>query len=145
MALGLALRHQHRTAHKYRHNTFTRVHNDLYAAVTEHLSGMKVAKSYGAEPRHVALFDAIINHLQQQFLHFTSSSADAKMVFDVSAAMVLSTVFYVAVTALHLPRADLLLLAVLFARLLPKCVAIQQSHQRQGLPRARCTTPPTGE
>lgn len=60
VALGLALRHKHRLAHSIG-TTFTRVHNDLYAAVTEHLSGMKVAKSYGAEPRHVALFEAIIN------------------------------------------------------------------------------------
>jgi ATP-binding cassette subfamily C protein len=136
---------------------FLKASNSLYTAVAEHLGGMKEAKSYGAEPRHVALFADITKAHRGLVLRFVRQSADTKMCFDIGAVVVVSLLVYSAVAIIQVPLATLLLLLLLCARLLPQCAAMQQSYQQvlHMLPafaavmamQARCTVaaePPQG-
>lgn len=127
LLLGLGTRH--RTT-KETGATLGKASNRLYAAVTEHLHGMKEAKSYGAERRHIALFAEITRANRSLWLHFVRRSADTKMYFDIGTVVVVSVVIYVAVAMMQMSAARLLLLLFLYARLLPRCSALQQSYQQ---------------
>lgn len=52
------------------------------------------------------------------------------MYYEIGAAIALSLLFLCAVEVIHLPPAYLLLMAFLFARLLPKLSLAQQCYQR---------------
>ncbi len=129
VGLALALRHQHRSTQALG-QTFTSARNALYTVVLEHLGGMKVAKSYNAIPQHLAQFHTVTRDLYEQFMQFGRTMAAAKMVFDIGAAVTLSALCYVAITFLHVPATDLLLLIFLCARLLPQYSSMQQSYQQ---------------
>jgi ATP-binding cassette subfamily C protein len=101
----------------------------LYAAVTEHLGGMKKAKSYGAEQRHVRNFRALSSGIEKEFLRFACTMAETRLFYDIGAVISLSIFFFIAVEILRAPLATLLLLIFVFARLLPKFSLLQQSYQ----------------
>ena len=117
-----------------RSNTFgkrlRRSMNDMYSAVTEHLGGMKIAKSYSLEAVHEQNFQTITNDVTDQMVRFTRVNAATRMYYGVGAATALAAFFYVAVEVAHLPAANLLLIVFLFARLLPRFSMIQQCVQR---------------
>ena len=102
---------------------------DLYAAVTEYLGGMKIAKSYGAERRHVQNFAALSDGIEKEFIRFARIMAETRLFYDIGAVVALSIFFYVAVEIVRMPLASLLVLIFLFARLLPKFSLMQQSYQ----------------
>ena len=104
--------------------------NDMYSAVTEHLSGMKIAKSYSLEDLHEQNFQGITNGVTDQMVRFTRINAATRMYYGIGAAVALAAFFYVAVAIAHLPAANLLLIVFLFARLLPRFSMIQQCVQR---------------
>jgi ATP-binding cassette subfamily C protein len=103
---------------------------EMFAVVTDHLSGMKVAKSYGLEKRYAHHFRLATGRLVDQILQFARINAASRMFYEIGAAVALSLLFFCAVKLIQLPAAYLLLLAFLFARLLPKLSQAQQFYQR---------------
>jgi ATP-binding cassette subfamily C protein len=103
---------------------------EMFAVVTDHLSGMKVAKSYGLEKRYALHFRRATGRLVDQILQFARINAASRMFYEIGAAVALSLLFLCAVQVMHLPTAYLLLLSFLFARLLPKLSQAQQCYQR---------------
>ena len=104
--------------------------NDMYSAVTEHLGGMKIAKSYSLEDQHEQNFRSITNGVTDQMVRFTRVNAATRMYYEVGAAAALAAFFFVVVEMAHMPAANLLLIVFLFARLLPRFSMIQQCVQR---------------
>jgi ATP-binding cassette subfamily C protein len=104
--------------------------NEMFAVVTDHLNGMKVAKSYGLEKRYAHNFHLATGGLLDQFINFARITAATRMYHAIGAAVALSLLFLCAVEVIHLPAAYLLLMAFLFARLLPKFSPAQQCYQR---------------
>jgi ATP-binding cassette subfamily C protein len=104
--------------------------NEMFAVVTDHLSGMKVAKSYGLEKCYARHFRLATGRLVDQFLKFVHFNAATRMFYEIGAAVALSVLFLCAVEVIHLPAAYLLLLAFLFVRLLPQLSLSQQCYQR---------------
>ncbi len=103
---------------------------EMFAVVTDHLSGMKVAKSYGLENRYAHHFHVATGRLVDQFIKFVHYSAATRMFYEIGAAIALSVLFICAVEVIHLPAAYLLLMAFLFARLLPQLSQAQQCYLR---------------
>lgn len=103
---------------------------EMFAVVTDHLNGMKVAKSYGLEKRYAQHFRIATGRLVDQFIKFVHLSAATRMFYEIGAAVALSVLFLGAVEVIHLPAAYVLLLAFLFARLLPQLSQAQQCYQR---------------
>lgn len=100
----------------------------LYAAVTEHLGGMKTAKSYGAEDRHGRLFARLTDGVRRLHTGAIRNQAEAKYWFDVGTVLLLSLILYASVELLAVSTAELLLLLFLFARMLPRLGALQQAY-----------------
>lgn len=103
---------------------------EMFAVVTDHLSGMKVAKSYGLEKLYAQHFRWATGRLVDQFIRFARLSAATRMLNDIGGAIALSILFLGAVEVIHLPAAYVLVLAFLFARLLPQLSQSQQCYQR---------------
>lgn len=126
--LLLVLRPRNQKAHRTGKSLYLTMQG-LYAAVMEYLGGMKIAKSYGAESRHVQNFAALSDGIEKEFLRFARIMAETRLLYDIGAVVALSFFFYVAVEVVRMPLASLLVLVFLFARLLPKFSLMQQSYQ----------------
>ena len=126
--LLLVLRPRNRKAHRTGKALYLTMQG-MYAAVMEYLGGMKIAKSYGAEHRHVQNFAALSDGIEKEFLRFARIMAETRLFYDIGAVVALSIFFYVAVEIVRMPLASLLVLVFLFARLLPKFSLMQQSYQ----------------
>lgn len=104
--------------------------NGLYSAVTEHLGGMKIAKSYGAEERSADIFSATTDRVARMQTNGTRNYAETAFWFTVGSAVILSGILYVAFEVLELAAAGLLLLLFLFNRMIPLFRNIQQNYQQ---------------
>ena len=103
--------------------------SSLHAAVTEHIAGMKTAKSYGAEDRHVGIFAGLTERVQSMYVRTVRNQAEVKYWFDIGSVLLLSLILYVSVRILAVPTAQVLLVLFLFARIMPRCSDLQQSYQ----------------
>lgn len=100
----------------------------LYAAVTEHLGGMKIAKSYGAEGRHAEVFEGLTERVRDSSARAVRNQAEAKCWFEISSVLLLSLLVYVSIEILAIPPAEMLFLLFLFARIVPRFSNLQQGH-----------------
>jgi ATP-binding cassette, subfamily C, bacterial len=101
----------------------------LYAAVGEHLSGMKTAKSYGAQDRNVAIFSRLTEHVAQIRTDAARHQAEVRCWFDIGLVLILSLILFVSIRILAMPLGGLLLLLFLFVRIMPGLSNILQSYQ----------------
>ena len=101
----------------------------LFATASEQLGGLKTAKSYGHEERHLALFVDIGRQVNAARLALTRAFASLRWQMTVESVLALSVILYLAVDAFHLPTAAILLLLFIFSRLVPRIVGLQQTFQ----------------
>jgi ATP-binding cassette subfamily C protein len=103
--------------------------SNLYNAVSEHLGGMKIAKSYGAEQRHVDAFGMLAEQVRSMYTGAIQNQAELSYWFNIGSVLILSVILYVSFQVLSIPTAGVLLLLFLFARVMPKLSGIQQNFQ----------------
>ena len=101
----------------------------LFAMASESIAGVKVAKSLGAETRDVAIFNAHAGSVSAGYLGLLRSYARAKVRLDVASAVLVSLLLFVAVDVLGLAGAGLLVLVFIFARIIPRVMALQEAAQ----------------
>ncbi len=95
----------------------------------DHLTGMKVAKSFGAEDRHVRSFCSLSGNLEQQANRFAGILSSTGMYFEIGGVVVVSVFFLVGVQILQIPVARLLIMVFLFASLVPMFSWMQRTWQ----------------
>lgn len=98
--------------------------------ISEHLAGMKIAKSYGMEQAHIRHFEATTSQVADWQVGFARTTANTQMYYKIGSAVALSGFLYGAVTVADIKSAGLLLMVFLFARLLPRFSGIQLNIQR---------------
>ncbi len=101
----------------------------FYAAASEHLASLKIAKSYAAEPQHARTFAWLSRDLNDIMLAFARAHERFRQQLGFAAAAVLAAIVYVAYTVLRVPTEQLLLLLFLFARLVPRLTGIYERAQ----------------
>ena len=101
----------------------------FYAAVSEHLASLKIAKSYAAEPQHARTFARLSRELNDVSLAFVRAHTKFRQQLNVAAAAVLAVIVYVAYTVLSVPTEQLLLLLFIFARLVPRVTGAYERAQ----------------
>ena len=101
----------------------------LYNAISEHLNGMKTAKSYGVEERHVEIFKGLAEQVRHKYTYAVQNQAEVNYWFSIGSVITLSLILYVSIQILSIPTAGVLLLLFLFARVMPKLSSIQQNFQ----------------
>jgi ATP-binding cassette subfamily C protein len=101
----------------------------LYNAISEHLNGMKTAKSYGVEERHVEIFNRLAEQVRHKYTYAVQNQAEVNYWFNIGSVVILSLILYISIQIISIPTAGVLLLLFLFARAMPKLSNIQQSFQ----------------
>ncbi len=101
----------------------------LFATAAEQLGGLKTAKSYGHEERHLSLFVHIGRQVNAARLALTRAFASLRWQMTIGSVLALSVILYLAVETFHLPTAAILLLLFIFSRLVPRLVTLQQTFQ----------------
>jgi ATP-binding cassette subfamily C protein len=101
----------------------------LFGVLMEHLSGMKVAKSFGAEDRHIRSFCSLSGNLEQQANRFAGILSSTGMYYEIGGVLVVSVFFLVGVQILEIPVSRLLIMIFLFASLVPMFSWMQRTWQ----------------
>jgi len=101
----------------------------LFGVLMDHLTGMKVAKSFGAEERHIHSFCSLSRGLEQQANRFAGILSSTGMYYEIGGVVVVSVFFLVGVQVLHIPTARLLIMVFLFASLVPMFSWMQRTWQ----------------
>ncbi len=131
----LALRRHIRDAQQMGAN-LTEANRKVFATVSDFLSGVKLAKSYGTEADYARRFEAAVTGLRQEIVGFTRSNQANRMAYQIAAAVALAGLLYGAVEIVELAAAELVVLVLIFARLTPILLQMQQDfqHYRYMLP-----------
>ena len=128
MGLLLLLKKKTKIAHETGEG-LSEAMSSLYNAISEHLNGMKTAKSYGVEERHIEIFRGLAEQVRYMYTHAVQNQAEINYWFNIGSVIILSVILFISVQVLSIPTAGLLLLLFLFARVMPKFSNIQQSFQ----------------
>jgi ATP-binding cassette subfamily C protein len=103
--------------------------NAMYVTLHEHLAAMKLVKSYGAEDVNVAAFRAVLRRVGESYTTIVRHRSAFTALFAAGSAATLALLVYVAIEVLATEVTALLLLLFLFARLVPRFAALQDSFQ----------------
>lgn len=101
----------------------------LFGVLMDHLSGMKVARSFGAEARHVGSFCSLSGNLERQANRFAGILSSTGMYYEIGGVIVVSIFFLVGIEVLEIPVSRLLVMLFLFASLVPMFSWMQRTWQ----------------
>jgi ATP-binding cassette subfamily C protein len=101
----------------------------LHRSVAESLAALKVAKSTGSEGRDAEAFRSVSRTASERYLALITAFADSKRRLDMVSAAGLCVLVLVAVKGFGIRGATLLLVVFIFARLMPRMLALQESIQ----------------
>ena len=101
----------------------------LFATAAEQLGGLKTAKSYGHEERHLSQFVSVGQQVNAARLDLTRAFASLRWQMTIGSVLALSAILFLAVQVFRLPTAAILLLLFIFSRLVPRIVTLQQTFQ----------------
>ena len=104
--------------------------NNMFSAVTEHIGGMKIAKSYGLEPQLTHHFQDITDAITRQMIDFSKINTATRMIYQIGTALAVALFLLVGIKLLEVPAIDLMVVVFLFTRLLPGFSGLQQNVQR---------------
>ena len=102
---------------------------DMYWVASEHLGGMKIAKSYSLSSEHAQKFGIVTGQVAAKAIRFVQVDADTKMYHQMATIAALSAFFYLAAKLITIPLTSLLFMVFVFARLSPKVSSIQHHMQ----------------
>ena len=102
----------------------------LHGSVTDFLGSLKLAKSHHLEEPHLRHFAETLAVLRERRLALVRIGSAARALLHLGAAVVLAGLVWFAVSTAALPLPELLLMALLFARLLPALSRLQQHAQQ---------------
>lgn len=101
----------------------------LFSVLMDHLGGMKVAKSFGAEERHIRNFCALSCDLEQQANRYAGILSSTGMYYEIGGVIVVSIFFLAGIQVLQIPVSRLLIMLYLFASLVPMFSWMQRTWQ----------------
>jgi ATP-binding cassette, subfamily C, bacterial len=101
----------------------------LFAAISDHLLGLKTAKAYGAERRNAALFADLSRDVAQSNVSSAREQARAAALFELGSVAILAVVLFVSIRVIGVPSAAILILLLLFARVMPRLMSAHHSYR----------------
>jgi ATP-binding cassette subfamily C protein len=104
-------------------------HRKTFAEMSDFLHALKLAKSYNAESRHVAAFEAAMERENIQSMALDRSTTATRLAIQIGAAATLGAFVYLGATIGQVGPAGLLVMVVIFSRLAPLISEFQQGWQ----------------
>ena len=102
----------------------------MVSTATEHLAGLKTAKSYGVEASHERAFSSFSERVAHAGVDAYRTYADVTARFQIAATALAALVIYASLEWLAVPSGELLVLVFILARLVPKFSKFQNGLQR---------------
>lgn len=102
----------------------------LAANITDHVGGLKLAKSHGAEDRSAQSFQDISFNLGERQVRVAVLQSRSQAAFRLISGFALCLVLWYAVEQVGIRGAELAVMAVIFMRLVSRMMAIQSATQR---------------
>jgi ATP-binding cassette, subfamily C, bacterial len=128
-AAVLALLRPLRRAASRHGERLTRSYQAQFRIVSEFLTGLKVAKSFNAEPAYLASMEETLAERQRDLRVYSRASSLGSLVFQISSVLVLSVFVLVALRAFELSQAKIIVLVFLFSRIAPRFSQLQTDLQ----------------
>ncbi len=129
LMMALILRPLNRRAHEAG-KTSQQCRAELNSVIAEHLAGFKVAKSHGRGGRHLELFRRATHAIAEHYVASRHIFSASRVFFELAGWVALMAFLYAAVAWARLGTAQLVLMAFVFTRLLPRIGAIQTTWQQ---------------
>lgn len=105
-------------------------HRGMTGVLEGSLGNLKLAKILGTERRQLRFFLNVLLHLRTQELRFTANTARTRALLQVIGAALLAAYLYVGLVILQTPVAELMVLVLIAARLIPMLSGgLQQAAQ----------------
>ena len=104
-----------------------RARRAIFDEISDFLASLKLAKSHNLEEHHRLAFEAAVAHQHDNILAYNERTADARMLVQVAAAIMLGAFVYAGSEFSHLSTAELVIMIVVFVRLIPGLMQIQQN------------------
>jgi ATP-binding cassette, subfamily C, bacterial len=101
----------------------------VYAAAIEHLAATKTTKSYGAADRNAGLFAGLAHDVARANAEVMDAHTKQRAFVQISSTLVMVGLLYVAARVLVLPSADILILFLIFARMMPRVSSLHSGFQ----------------
>ena len=127
-ALLVLLRAKTRAVHRAG-GDFSEVSNTVYAAAIEHLQGIKTAKMYGARQRTCEIFARLTRDMAATSVRMSREQFSADAWFEAGSAVLMGAILLVALKWLAVSPADVLILLILFARVVPRVRSLQSNYR----------------
>lgn len=99
----------------------------MFAAVDQSLVGLKLSKILGNEARHIDHFNREMAELREQGFAYATSLNLSRALFQLGAAALLALYLYLGLTVWRVAVPELLTLVLLFARVVPMLMSVQQT------------------
>jgi ATP-binding cassette subfamily C protein len=100
-----------------------------FRIVSEFLSGLKVAKSFNAEPRYVEEVHATLDERARDTEAYMSANTLGTLAFQVASVVVLSAFVVAGLQIFALSQAEIIVLVFLFSRIAPRFSQLQTDLQ----------------
>jgi ATP-binding cassette, subfamily C, bacterial len=126
--LGLLLRAKTRAVYSVG-TEVSDVTNSVYAAAIEHFQSIKTAKMYGARQRTCDIFSGLTREMTATGLRLTNEQLSADAWFEIGSAVMMGGMLLVAIKWMAISPAEVLILLVLFARVLPRIRSVQTTYR----------------
>ncbi|WP_369743441.1 ABC transporter ATP-binding protein [Pseudidiomarina sp. PP-1MA] len=110
--------------------TQLRENQRLFKAVSEHLHSLRMIKLFGAEDRFAQALSHTSERLEQQQIRLTLINAVTTWLLTIIAALLVAAFFYISLTVIGSEIAELIVLVVILARMLPLLSSVQKTVQQ---------------
>jgi ATP-binding cassette, subfamily C, bacterial len=104
-----------------------RAQRAIFNEISDFLASLKLAKSHNAEEHHRLAFEAAVAQQHDNIFAYSQRMADARMLVQIAAAIMLGAFVYAGSEYSHLSTPELVIMIVVFARLMPGLMQMQQS------------------
>lgn len=102
----------------------------IFHSALEQLANIKIIKSYSAEQQYLQHMQKAGKRLEAQQIKLAGYSAFSRMFNLCSGALIFAVLFYISVEIIGLPTANLIVILLIFARLMPQLSAVQNQVQQ---------------
>ncbi len=102
----------------------------MNAVIAEHIAGFKIAKSHGRGDHHHAIFTHLTHAISRHFVETNLSFSSSRAFFEFATSVALVAFLYAATALFGLPASQLVVIAFVFTRLMPRIATIQSNWQR---------------
>lgn len=128
LVLALFSRRFSRRAKKIGEET-SELSRQYIANITDHFNGIKDIKTNTLESQHYGWFKRLCEQLESNMTQFVRLQSNTQQFYKITSAILIGALIYVSFEVLHSQAGQLLLIVVIFSRLWPKFITVQNSWE----------------